>query len=221
MKKIMVLGLILVVAFFATTNSYAGAVFGTVVDSASGEPIVGAHVTLDYGTVGAITNIDDEYTILNIPAGEYYILADADYYYPSRAPQVKVTEEGRVRKDFSLGTDLVLDYQVVVIDTLWRSGKQIAFVVMESNFYRDRYHIHSSGIFPVDTMFRSVDIIQLPEKKYVNPREVIYIRIGAKLCFETDYLGRVVYDRQVTRFVQPIPEFRQLQKMVRDSLMTK
>jgi len=203
-----------------STQVVAGVVYGTVVDSITGEPIIGARIELNDKT-GAITDTEGKYTILNVPAGDYYLLADADYYFPLHSTWVKVPEDGRIKKDIKLSLDLVLSYPVVVIDTIWRSGKQIAFVVMESDFYRDRFHIHSSGILPADTMFLSVDVIQLPDRFPVKPREVAQVSIGSKLCFETEYLGRAVYDFSVTRFVQPIAEFLQLQQMIRDSLIKK
>ena len=76
-----VLGLVV----FAMTCAHAGTtgkVAGKVLDAQTGEPLVGVNVLLVGTTLGASSDIDGEYFILNIPPGTYAVKASAVGYGP-------------------------------------------------------------------------------------------------------------------------------------------
>jgi hypothetical protein len=50
-----------------------GKIAGTVKDKKTGEPLIGCNVVLEGTTMGAATDLDGRYTILNIPPGTYVI----------------------------------------------------------------------------------------------------------------------------------------------------
>jgi hypothetical protein len=70
-----------------------GSITGTVVDSATGKPIVGAPVQILGTTMGALTGPDGRYKIINIPVGEYVLISRTLGYFPLKVTHVTVTEK--------------------------------------------------------------------------------------------------------------------------------
>ena len=60
---------------FCVPLALAGSITGRVVDASTGEPLPGANVTLEGTTYGAATDPDGRFTIANVPAGEYTVIA--------------------------------------------------------------------------------------------------------------------------------------------------
>lgn len=97
---------------FALEPLAFGAVGGTVVDAATGDPIAGAHVklhrNLKANTSGglswffAVTAEDGTYLMEQVPAGEYIAEALAWGYFRSEPMEVSVTEGATATADFSL-----------------------------------------------------------------------------------------------------------------------
>ena len=63
---------ILVNVNFASTT---GKISGQIKDSRTGEVLIGVNVIVDGTTLGAATDIDGKYTILNVPPGTYTVVA--------------------------------------------------------------------------------------------------------------------------------------------------
>jgi len=93
MRKILVttfcLFLFTVTFIFAGTT---GKISGRVVDSSTGEPLVGVNVVIEGTTMGAATDIDGYFVILNIPPGLYDITASMIGYasYAIRSARVEI-----------------------------------------------------------------------------------------------------------------------------------
>lgn len=69
MKKIL---LILLLPFFIYPGT-TGKLAGTIKDAQTGEPLIGANVIIDGTNLGAATNLNGEYVILNISPGKYSV----------------------------------------------------------------------------------------------------------------------------------------------------
>jgi len=54
-----------------------GKISGKVVDKETKEPLIGASVVIQGTTLGAATDINGNYVILNVPAGVYTVVASA------------------------------------------------------------------------------------------------------------------------------------------------
>ncbi|MDZ7371909.1 MAG: carboxypeptidase-like regulatory domain-containing protein, partial [candidate division KSB1 bacterium] len=70
----LVIGLLLVVIL--TTGllaQTAGKIAGTVTDAATNEPLVGVNVVIENTYLGAATDIEGKYFILNVPPGTYRV----------------------------------------------------------------------------------------------------------------------------------------------------
>jgi len=69
---------VLISITFVWTHSFAqesGAIFGKVVDSATGEELIGANIFLDGTTIGAATDIEGNFKVSTVPAGTYTLIA--------------------------------------------------------------------------------------------------------------------------------------------------
>ena len=95
-----------------------GKIAGKVVDAESGEGIPGVNIILVGTTMGAATNLDGEYTILNVPPGTYELKASAIGYSPVTVREVRVNIDLTTRINVSLGeTVLALEEEVVITAT--------------------------------------------------------------------------------------------------------
>ena len=77
-KNIQLLIFVLTIYSLATSSIYAqesGTIFGKVVDSATGEELIGANIFLDGTTIGAATDIEGNFKISTVPAGTYTLIA--------------------------------------------------------------------------------------------------------------------------------------------------
>jgi hypothetical protein len=90
-----------------------GKITGEVKDSQTGEAIVGASVTIGGTQMGAATNIDGYYTILNVPPGTYTIVASAIGYIKKNVTGVMVS------------VDLTTTLEVKLTSTVLEVGEEV------------------------------------------------------------------------------------------------
>lgn len=67
-----------------------GRITGVLVDSQTGEPLIGANVYLDGTSIGAGTDLDGSYVILNVPEGTYTLVISMLSYAETRVTDLKV-----------------------------------------------------------------------------------------------------------------------------------
>jgi outer membrane receptor protein involved in Fe transport len=96
-----------------------GKIAGDVKDSQTGEALVGANIVLEGTTMGAATNIDGRYVILNVPPGKYALIASAVGYNRKSVTNVTVNIDLTTTIDFSLSST-VLDVGEEVVITAQR-----------------------------------------------------------------------------------------------------
>ena len=92
----------------------SGKIVGTVKDAQTGEPLIGASVVIEGTTLGAATNIDGYYVILNIPPGKYSLVASAVGYAKNKLTNVGVSVDLTTKQDFSLQSSVVEGEEVVI-----------------------------------------------------------------------------------------------------------
>ncbi|OGU85321.1 MAG: hypothetical protein A2W11_04695 [Ignavibacteria bacterium RBG_16_35_7] len=85
-----------------------GKISGTVRDAESNEPLPGCNIIIEGTTLGAASNIDGEFFILNIPPGTYSVRATMMGYKPYRIDNVRIL--------IDLTTSLEFIMQVKVLD---------------------------------------------------------------------------------------------------------
>ncbi|MCL4511697.1 MAG: TonB-dependent receptor [Bacteroidetes bacterium] len=92
------------VASFAGTT---GKIAGVVKDASTGEPLVGATIQIQGTTLGAATDINGRYFIINIPPGTYTVRAYAIGYTPVLESNVQVNIDLTTQLDFSMKEEAV------------------------------------------------------------------------------------------------------------------
>ncbi|MBN2354691.1 TonB-dependent receptor [candidate division KSB1 bacterium] len=103
--------LILPVPLFAGTT---GKISGAITDVESREPLTGVNVMIEGTAMGAVTDINGFYFILNVPPGTYSVKATIMGYEIQRQTGVRVAMDMTTRLDFKLKST-VLEGQAVTV----------------------------------------------------------------------------------------------------------
>ena len=96
------LSMLLLSGWHAALAGNTGKITGEVKDSQTGEAIVGASVQIQGTTMGAATNIDGYYVILNVQPGKYILVASGVGYNKKTVSNVQVSLDQTTTMDFKL-----------------------------------------------------------------------------------------------------------------------
>ena len=88
MRYFLLLMLLPITYLFATTT---GKITGRIIDQTTGEPLPFANVVIEGTTLGAATDIDSHYFILNVPPGEYTLSALMMGYDYKKVKEVRLS----------------------------------------------------------------------------------------------------------------------------------
>ncbi|RKZ01717.1 MAG: hypothetical protein DRQ10_01525 [Candidatus Hydrothermota bacterium] len=116
-RSIFVVLLALVVAFCTATTLWAGEtgkLKGVVYDAQTGEPLPGANVIIEGTNLGAATDVDGFYVIVNIPPGTYTVKATMLSYAPMVVKNVKVYADQTTELNFRLKPEAIQAEAIVV-----------------------------------------------------------------------------------------------------------
>lgn len=119
--KIFTFSLLYIVALlnfsaFASNDNLTSTLKGKVIDLNSQEPIPYASVALEGSSMGAVTNFDGEFEIINIPQGTYQVVASCIGYKLS-SKQLELRGGATASLNFAIGEDFIgLDQVVVTAD---------------------------------------------------------------------------------------------------------
>ncbi len=92
-----------------------GKISGTVVDQDTGQPLLGVNVLIDGTTMGAVTDVQGFYFILNVPPGVYAVRATMVGYESQTQTGVKVSADMTSRLDFKLKATVLLGQEVTIV----------------------------------------------------------------------------------------------------------
>jgi outer membrane receptor protein involved in Fe transport len=93
-----------------------GKIAGRVLDAGTKEPLIGVNVVIEGTTLGAATDLDGYYVILNVPPGVYNLKASAIGFHPSRVTNVRVSIGLTTTIDFELSEATIeLQEEIVVV----------------------------------------------------------------------------------------------------------
>jgi outer membrane receptor protein involved in Fe transport len=96
------LGILLVAAVAGTAwGGTTGKIRGKITDKANGEGLVGASIVIQTTTMGATSDVNGEFTILNVPPGVYSVQASYVGYETVKKSNVRVTVDLTTVVDFS------------------------------------------------------------------------------------------------------------------------
>jgi len=114
-----------VVLFFVLLLSHVmyagttGKLSGRVTDKSNGEALIGVNVLIDGTMLGATTDLDGYYFILNIPPGDYTIEAQYIGYRTVKVTGVEINVDLTTRHDFQM-QEAVLEMQEEIVITAER-----------------------------------------------------------------------------------------------------
>src|ERR1035437_2775443 len=117
MRKILLF--ISILSIFASDFTLAGTtgkLTGKATDAKTNESLPFVNITLSGTSLGAATDIDGNYVILNIPPGNYNVRAQSVGYQPVVIENVSISIDLTTRLDFSL-TSSTIEFQAVVIQS--------------------------------------------------------------------------------------------------------
>ncbi|MCB0833415.1 MAG: TonB-dependent receptor [Bacteroidetes bacterium] len=114
MKKMLLLLIISAGGLYAGNT---GKISGVAKDRETGDPLPGVNIILEGTTIGAATNLNGEYTILNVPAGVYTISSSMISYSKLTKQNVRIIPDFTTRIDFELVPSTVTAEDIVVVAT--------------------------------------------------------------------------------------------------------
>ncbi|MGH7492087.1 MAG: TonB-dependent receptor [bacterium] len=92
-----------------------GKIAGKVSDKQTGEPMPGVNIVVEGTTLGAATNVQGEYVILNVPSGKYTLRASFIGYAATRVENLRVSVDLTTRHDFALAPETITGEEVVIV----------------------------------------------------------------------------------------------------------
>lgn len=107
-----------VCVMIAISNLFAGTtgkIAGRVIDKDTGEPLAGANVIIKGSSMGAATNMDGNYSILNISPGSYTVNAMMIGYATLSVEDIRINVDLTRKVDFELGIESIKGEEVVVV----------------------------------------------------------------------------------------------------------
>ncbi|MGH7595837.1 MAG: TonB-dependent receptor [bacterium] len=110
MKRILLAAVLTLLIGLPCSNLLAGTVgkvSGTVIDAETKQPLLGVNVFLKNTTMGAVTDADGDFFIINVPVGTYTLVARIIGYQQVEKTEVRVTIDLTTRVDFSLAPEAV------------------------------------------------------------------------------------------------------------------
>ncbi|HTX18284.1 MAG TPA: TonB-dependent receptor [Bacteroidota bacterium] len=115
MRSALLVLLLLPILCTAARGGTTGKIAGTVVDAQTKERSVGVNVVIVGTTLGAASDLNGEYFIINIPPGTYKVRASAIGYAPQTVDDVVVSADRTTQIDFSIvGQGVEMKVQEVI-----------------------------------------------------------------------------------------------------------
>jgi outer membrane receptor protein involved in Fe transport len=114
MNRLATLLLLLLFTSISITASTTGKIRGTVVDSETGEPLIGVNVIVKGTTQGAATDVNGVFIILRVSPGAYDVEASMIGYQSVLYTRVNVEVDRTINLDFSLSQTAFESDEIVV-----------------------------------------------------------------------------------------------------------
>lgn len=113
-KKKYLLGILILIINSVALAGTTGKIAGRIIDKSTGESLLGANVIIIGTNMGAATDIDGNYYILNIPPGVYDVKASMVGYTPVTIQKIRVSADQTTQIDFELNSESIELTDVVV-----------------------------------------------------------------------------------------------------------
>lgn len=115
MKLFLLFNLLIILSFSNLSYSQTGKISGNVNDAGTNEPLIGANVIIVGSTMGAATNLEGHYDIINIPPGKYTLRISSIGYTSKTIVNVSVNIDQTTIIDAQLQEESIETEEVVVV----------------------------------------------------------------------------------------------------------
>ena len=117
MRRLLLFSILVLNIFSIQTFAQVGKITGVVKEASTGEELIGANVLIEGTTIGAATNLDGYFVILNVSPGNYNLKASMVGYAPELYQNVRVNIDQTTEINFNLTSSAIQTEEVVVIAT--------------------------------------------------------------------------------------------------------
>ncbi len=115
MRSLLLLGLLTLFTLSNLTLAASGKISGTIRDSKTKEPLIGANILIEGTQMGAASDISGYYVILNVPPGTYKLKVSMVGYAPALIENVRVNIDQTTNIDVLLEEKSIQAQEVVVV----------------------------------------------------------------------------------------------------------
>ena len=117
-NQMKILSLLIMIMFLTIHSNVSaqnsGSIYGKIVDSATGEDLIGANILLEGTTIGAASDIEGNFIISNIPSGSYSLIASMIGYSKLTVTNLQVNSGENNKIDLALVPEAVETEEVVI-----------------------------------------------------------------------------------------------------------
>jgi len=114
-RKYIVLLFAFLTLFTVLYAGTTGKIAGTVRDAETGDPMIGVNVIISGTSMGAATDMEGYFTILNVPPGKYELVASSIGYKTFRLKDVRVSVDHTRNVDINMVSSVIEGEEVVVV----------------------------------------------------------------------------------------------------------
>lgn len=165
---------VLVLFFSSVFAGTSGKISGTVKDNETGEALIGANIVVEGTSMGASTDEDGYYVIINVPPGTYTLSVYYLGYSPLKIENVKVSVDRTTTRHIKLSSEAL-------------TGKEIVVQAERPAIELDR--THSSAVIGAET----VEAMPVTEIEDVIELQSGVVSIGGELHFRGGRAREVAY----------------------------
>jgi hypothetical protein len=115
MKNIAIIGLMIAFAAGVLVAGTTGKIRGVVKDKRTGEVLIGANVRVEGTSLGAASDFEGTYNILNVQPGEYTLIVSMVGYEQVRVTNVKVQIDLTTTIDVQLSETIIEGQEIIVV----------------------------------------------------------------------------------------------------------
>ena len=117
LKNILILNIVFLLAFSSSVfcQNSKGKVSGTAVDAETGDPLIGANIYLENTSMGSASDLDGNFLIMGVPAGNYTLIVSVIGYADTKVTDI-VVKAGEITKISIAAKPEILTTETVVVE---------------------------------------------------------------------------------------------------------